>query len=189
MEKKLIYKIKYTKAARFNAYRRLKSMDSLSTISISLLSAYIFITNLIPLFFPKWLDPSTVGFLTSAFSIFILILSVYEAEKNYSLLSYQFHECGKKLSKLEDRLQLLIENENLNNREKKIAEILNEYHDILGTYDINHDPVDSEKAYIYFEKENIKILRRVYINFFYEFKHRWQYYLLILLPLIFLFFL
>ena len=105
---KLQKKIWITKGARFNAHQRLQNRHNWSIASISFLSAYVIAISLLAFIPPISLSAkqnTIVSFSAIVLSLFILVLSLLESSKSYESKGREFHECGRQLSRVLDKLR------------------------------------------------------------------------------------
>jgi hypothetical protein len=99
-----------TKGARFNAYRRMQAKSVWSQRALSFLSAYVIILSLpvaVPAFGLSERATAIAGVGLLGLSILILVVSVLESGRDYSLKADRLHRCGQALVDLENDLDLL----------------------------------------------------------------------------------
>ncbi|WP_149207870.1 SLATT domain-containing protein [Flavobacterium johnsoniae] len=190
-EEELNYKLWSTKGARFNASRRNQILQNLSSKAIGYLSAYLIIIGIInlykiDLFGIKILD-NQVGFISTAFSVLILLFSQLESSENFSLKSEKHHNCSLDIAELYNRTRYVKSyNTNPQDKQQNLQKISNEYDAILKKYE-NHLPID----YLMFqitkpEYYGIGKLRISYIRFRYYINVYILYHILIFGPIIIL---
>ena len=171
----LNYKIWSTKAARFNADKRLKTKAKFSNISLAFLSAYLIIASLISVYNIN--TGNIINYIITALSILVLVVSQFENAQDYKLNARIFHDCGLELSILYNDLRVF---KTLKNKPSEyelytFAKNLSEkYQTVLRNYQ-NHSPIDYDIFQInnvnYFEKvapekvtsQNIKKVKRRYL--------------------------
>ena len=171
----LNYKIWSTKAARFNADKRLKTKAKFSNISLAFLSAYLIIASLISVYNIN--TENIINYIITALSILVLVVSQFENAQDYKLNARIFHDCGLELSILYNDLRVF---KTLKNKPSEyelytFAKNLSEkYQTVLRNYQ-NHSPIDYDIFQInnvnYFEKvapekvtsQNIKKVKRRYL--------------------------
>lgn len=136
-------KLWITKGVRFAASKRYELHDKWSTITISLVSIYIICINLLVFFpnRPSYLSNDNITFSTISLSILVIVISIIVNNMNYKHLSHRFHDCGREITILYDHICLLRNNPE-NVQQDDIKEIINKYHGIIKTYDINHKNLD-----------------------------------------------
>ncbi len=143
-EKELNYKLWVTKGARFSAAKRLEEMDDASTKSLTLLSAYLIIIGLLPVFFPSWNErvPSRLlGIGTVGISILMLVYSMIESSRKYAVKAYRFHECALKIGRLYDALRQAKGIDSERTKDGELQRITKKYERTLECYE-NHQPID-----------------------------------------------
>lgn len=145
----LKHKLWSTRGSRFRASERLKTKSKYSLLSISFLSAYLIIFGLLSvynLFNTKGISENLIPFTITSISIFLLVFSLFENSKNYSVRTIQFHDCALEISSLYNELQIFKSyNKEATSPEKKefSKNIQEKYQNILQKYD-NHLPIDNK---------------------------------------------
>lgn len=191
MEEKFngIYKkIWLTRGARFQAHKRLNSVNDWSTWSINLLSIYVVCLSILALAPPlkfAFLADKIGTLLIICFSVLMLVVNLLESSKDYKLRADVMHRCAIELSHLYNDLYLLKDQLSNPNIADQLAEILNKYQIVIDNYTENHLPIDVEK----FKAENFgefKISKSdaLFINVGYFFQTKGVYLLVILMPII-----
>ncbi len=167
--KKKIWK---TKGSRFNAYRRhllkhnvlvyVTSISSIHLITLSIfqLSSIVELTNQQS----QWLN-----FISIVTAIVILVYGLIEGGKNHGLLAENFHLCGKEISALLDKLDLLLKN----NNEEELDVLSEEYNNVLAKYPNNHSTADyeyflSEHPHEFDEYRNKRLYSKIKIWYSYK---------------------
>lgn len=151
-EEELNYKVWSTKGARFNASHRNQTLNNLSSKAIGYLSAYLIIigiTNLykIDLLGVKLMD-NEVGFISTAFSVLILLFSQLESSENFALKMEKHHNCSLDIAELYNKIRYLKSyTSNPQAKQHQLQKISNEYDSILKKYE-NHLPIDYSKFQI-----------------------------------------
>ncbi|MFI2744258.1 SLATT domain-containing protein [Zhouia sp. PK063] len=178
-----------TKGSRFIAAKRYERHEKWSTITISLVSIYIICINLL-VFVPNRppiLSDINITLSTISLSIIVIVVSVILNNMGYKHLSHRFHDCGREITIVYDKLCLL-KAESEKARREDLEEITNEYNSILRKYDINHTTLDYEV----FQKNNVKDYPHIkYPNLFrfwiyarYQFDTLGRYIIFILIPVV-----
>jgi len=178
-----------TKGARFIAAKRFETHEKWSTITISIVSVYIICLNLSVLVpnRSKLLSTDNITFSTICLSIFVIVISIILSSRNYKVMANKFHDCGREISEIYDKVCIWKNNPDLVIPED-IFELIKEYNLLLQKYDINHSRLDYEMFIRdnIAEYNNIKcpkcfILR---INLKYFLDTIFRYLIFILIPLI-----
>jgi hypothetical protein len=131
-----------TKSVRYAASSRLAKKNSLSLLTVSILSIYVIVASIIPVF---WNDLSHVTtdalyFFSAICSLFIIVLSLVESGKDYKTRSELLLKCARRIGFLVDRINYLT-GTNVLTRES-FEQIQDEYNKILSEFTTNHDPID-----------------------------------------------
>lgn len=178
-------KIWITKGSRFNAHQRLMCKHNWSIAAIGFLSVYVIIFTLlryIPAISFTVEKIDIISFSAIALSLFILVTSLLEASKSYQMKAMEFHNCGRELSALYNRLRQTLDNPGVD-VSKKLVEISVEYEAILNKCQENHDVVDYNTFRIQHRHEfNLGLLARVCFPFMGWIKSYLFYLLLIIVP-------
>jgi hypothetical protein len=142
-------KIWITKGTRFNAHHRIMCKHTYSSATLAFCSTYVLLVSILgylPLNSLNAFKHDVLSFSAIGLSIFILALSLLEASKSYQINAKAFHECGRKLSNLYDRFEILtnIEQPNLSQSEftSQFKEMSREYDAILDQCQENHSSID-----------------------------------------------
>ncbi|PRD56034.1 SLATT domain-containing protein [Sphingobacterium gobiense] len=188
----LAYKVWTTKGARFKADERLRDKARMSSISMSIFSAYLIIASLISVYVGSHasMNFQLINYFVTALSIILLVLSQYESNQDYKLRAIKFHECALEISDLYNQLRIFktlgppaTDEEN----RAFCSDITKRYEAILCKYE-NHLPIDYDMFRVskvdYFTEFKEKA-RRI------KFKNWWMVYgwytlLLIGTPLVFI---
>ena len=144
-----------TKGSRFNKYRRYKIKHKTSLFTISIITLYVFVINLIgycPDVVFSGIKSHLIPFLSMILSILILILSLLEASRNYQIKSERLHNCAIEITNLYGDLKILKDSEKVDHG--VLSDINKKYKYILEKYPENHDPIDYEL----FKASHYKIL-------------------------------
>ncbi|MFD2907937.1 SLATT domain-containing protein [Flavobacterium ardleyense] len=145
-EEELNYKLWSTKGARFSASHRNHTLNKLSSKSIGYLSAYLIIIGIVNLYDINLLGikilNNQVGFISTAFSVLILLFSQLESSENFSLKSERYHNCSLDIAELYTRARF-IKNFTINpiTKQSELLQISIDYDAILKKYE-NHLPID-----------------------------------------------
>jgi SMODS and SLOG-associating 2TM effector domain family 5 len=140
----LDFKIWATKGTKFIAHERLSIVYKLSNTSLSYLTAYLVIINLIPLFeiTKHLLSTDFISFFTTVLSILVLVFGQIESSSEYNLKALQQHECGRLLSKLHLELSHInLSDETAPDKQEHYKQISMRYADILDSFP-NHNIID-----------------------------------------------
>jgi len=135
-----------TRGCRYNADRRLKRKSSLSLSTISFLSFYVLILSIVSSFSIFNLNSKESGFISFisiVISIFILVLSLLEASKEYSIKAERLYTCANEINKLMSELKFaqatIKETDKL---ESEVHRIHIEYQSLIKNVKENHDDID-----------------------------------------------
>ena len=171
---RLIKKIKETKGSRFVAAKRLEDIDSWSSLTINIFSVYIIAVNLLVLVEPRpeFLTGNFITFITVSFSILILVLSNTINAKDYKSKAVEYHNCGTKLSELNDRLSLYTK-ELISPNIYDIKQISKEYNEIINKSNLNHKTIDFD--YYRFKRINDKEYDYIKYKKWFSFKAWFEY--------------
>lgn len=147
---KLLWDMKVTAGARFNAASRLVAKDRFANVSIAIYSAIVVSTSIITLTFDLGTILSrVVGVASLIASIIILVLSMKLFADRHAVDAEQMHRCALEINELR-RFYIAAE---ITNKPSLIA-ASDRYNAILQKYSINH----SENDYLK-----------------YKFSHRWEF--------------
>lgn len=119
-----------TSSARFNAYRHFKTKNTLSIITVSMLSI-LNISMSLDIFTH---DTDSVAIIVS---IFILALSLLEFAKDYSVKAERFHSNAIEISHFNKCLRA-------QNNVDELSSLLDEYHNLKQKCPENHEPIDDD---------------------------------------------
>ncbi len=149
-----------TAGCRFEASRRLDKKDGVSAVTISTLSLYAISFSLAPYFIDVELVKSLsfLPFVSVIISIFIIILTLLEASKKYSVRAEMMHQCGKALNELHYELDYLINTGNIN--ETRFHQIKESYDKVIKNFPENHEQLDFHYYRVthprrFFKKRNV----------------------------------
>ena len=189
----LNYKIWSTKGARFEADKRLSIISKMSSISLSILSAYLIIAGLISVYnIHSSIKLDIINYVVTALSIILLVLSQYENSQNYNLKAKDFHNCGLELGILYNKLRAFkTMNTNQSECEKRnfTMTLSEEYQRILSKYD-NHSSIDYQNFKIshveYFKELTKKDINKIKRKNFWI-RYGWYSLIIILTPVLILF--
>lgn len=144
----LLRRLRTTKAARFEAYRRIRRRKLSSTVSVAFLSLSIICFNIAQLLpgFSQYND--SISAVTIMLSSMVLVLSLLISNLSYGERELKYYQCSTKFSQLEDRLNIFLES--AQRPDFKYSELYTnyfaEYHQIIEECGINHIPKDYHKA-------------------------------------------
>lgn len=198
LEAKLDRDIWITKGSRFNASRRLLRKHHASIFTIAVLSFYNISISLAPEFLGI---KGNVPELSIILSVFILILSLLEANKGYNIQAERLHQNAIDLSHLYFKFV---------NRKKEVSldTFINEYNQLIKNCPENHEPIDNnlfktehphdfglektilimlfsrkKKPFATFKVKSLSFFFHVVLHWWQTY---WLYFLLLILPVIFL---
>lgn len=144
-------KVEKTANSRFEAYRRMRRNRIWSNITLAIFSFYIIVINSLVFIEPFKSHNDVITLVTIFMSTFILIMSLLVGQRQYESRERTYHECGKKLSYLKDRITLdLEEKQELSCQEKDF--FLRQYNEVLNQYNLNHVEFDYRWAYRNFKE-------------------------------------
>lgn len=188
----LSYKVWTTKGARFEADKRLTKTSRMSSISLSIFSAYLIIASLISVYISNYnINFQIINYFVTALSIILLVLSQFESSQDYKLRANNFHKCGLELSKIYNEIRIF-KTLCLDAKNEEIAKFCKRmsyrYQNVLEGYE-NHIPLDYNNFKIshreYFEE--IKKKEVMVIKFWsFWLVYGWYSLLLIVTPVIFI---
>lgn len=139
-------KVEKTAKSRFESYRRMRRNRIWSNITLAIFSFYIIVINSLVFIEPFKSHNDVITLVTIFMSTFILIMSLLVGQRQYESRERTYHECGKKLSYLKDRIALdLEEKQELSYKEKEV--FLEQYNEILNQYNLNHVEFDYKWAH------------------------------------------
>ncbi len=149
-----------TRGCRYNTDRRLKKKNNLSLTAISFLSFYVLIISLIPFLEGDKIAGSQDNILSTLaiiLSLFILILSLLEASKEYSIKAERLYSCANKINELMSQLKIAQATiKDTTELEKEIERISRSYHSLISSYEENHEDLDLNQFKIENRKKKIK---------------------------------
>ena len=146
----LKHKLWSTRGSRLRASERLKTMEKYSILSISFLSAYLIIFGLLSvynLFNENRVSEDLIPFSITSVSIFLLVFSLFENSKNYSVRSLQFHNCSLEISRLYNELQTFKSYErsaSVEDLKEFTTQLQDRYQTVLENYE-NHSQIDNKR--------------------------------------------
>lgn len=188
-EEELNYKLWSTKGARFAASHRNYTLNKLSSKSIGYLSTYLIIIGIVNLYGIKLLGititNNQIGFISTSFSVLILLFSQLEGSQNFSLKSEKYHNCSLDIAELYNKARFIKSfTTNPQTKQYELQKISNEYDIILKKYE-NHLPIDYMQFQLtkppYFK---LNWVARNLIRLKYYIKVYFVYHLLIIGPII-----
>jgi hypothetical protein len=172
-EEELNYKLWSTKGARFSASHRNHTLNKLSSKSIGYLSAYLIIIGIVNLYSINLLGikilDNQVGFISTAFSVLILLFSQLESSENFALKSERYHNCSLDIAELYNRARFTKNfTTDLPTKQSELLQLSAEYDIILKKYD-NHLPIDYLKFQLtkpeYFEL-NFLTIKWIWLKYY-----------------------
>lgn len=130
-----------TKGCRFNAAKRLETLEKRRTITIAGASIFVIVLSLIPAMVPvPQLLSNLLTLITVGFSIIILVASILQSANSDSVKADQLHRCSLDINAIRQELRTA---ENLDGEILKLFS--KRYQDVLQRYSVNHDDIDYEK--------------------------------------------
>jgi hypothetical protein len=174
-----------TKHSRFNAAYRLKRKSSLSIYSISILSVYVLSITLLEKYGFQVNYNNLYGLISIMLSVFILVLSLSEASKNYGVSSERLFVCGNEIRNLLDNLKMYC-----NKRDDDLSgiyEISHKYSSVLSACGENHEKIDSDlhRAEYYKNFNDMNLFWAIVYRLKFHISIYWFYASLIVLPPVF----
>jgi len=145
----LKHKIWSTRGSRLRASERLKTQEKYSTLSLSILSAYLIIFGLLSvynLFNDNKISERLMPFTITSISIFLLVFSLFENSKNYSIRSLEYHNCALKISRLYNELQTFKsynKTATIDEIKEFTIQLQDKYQTVLENYE-NHLQIDNK---------------------------------------------
>ncbi len=179
-------KLKTTTIARYKASHFYELRAQYSLYSIGLLSSYLIIINLLPLFIPTFLSEKFIAFFTISVSILMLVFSHFELSKDYKVVASRLHNCAKELRKLVDDLEkvLYLHKPSGEQKIKDLENISNEYNHILSKFQENHNEISFRLASLSLEPDKFKAYQKFFIHLKCFVMTRLLYIVLMILPFI-----
>lgn len=144
----LKHKLWSTRGSRLRASERLKTKEKYSILSISFLSAYLIIFGLLSvynLFNENRISEDLIPFSITSVSIFLLVFSLFENSKNYSIRALEFHNCSLKISRLYNELQTFKsynKSATIDELREFTTRLQDRYQTVLENYE-NHSQIDN----------------------------------------------
>jgi|GEM_PF-513859 len=183
-----------TKGARFRAADRLGLHEYWSTITVSLITVYIISINLLVII-PEvertpLLSDTNITYFTICASILMLAVSLIISSQNYRLRIDKYHECGRRIEEIYDRI-CLWKNSAINPTKYELEKVSVDYLNIIDKYE-NHKPID----YRFFKSDNLgeyrikcKIWYKIRVKANYYFRTVIVYIIALIIPFLILLFL
>lgn len=142
----LSLKVWTTKGARFQADQRLRAKARMSSISMSILSAYLIIAGLISVYVGSHasINFQLINYFVTALSIVLLVLSQYENSQDYKLRAEKLHKCGLDISEIYNEIRIfktLVPTPSNEITKIFCENVAPRYQAILSKYE-NHMPID-----------------------------------------------
>lgn len=162
MDFNLIEKVRSTRDARFNAYRRMKKNHIWSTIAVTVASTMIIVISLVSLEDGATSNTYTT-IITVGMSIVVLVMSLFISLMKYEWKANNYHACGLDLSELLIKMEcdeyFCRENYEKHRWKEKYEKHIDEYSLILRRYNLNHNPSDADFGMI----KQVKGFRKIWI--------------------------
>jgi len=171
-----------TKHSRYNAAYRLKRKNTLSIYSIAVLSVYALAITLLEKYEFHVTNSNLYGFISIMLSVFILVISLSEAGKNYGVVSERLFVCGNEIRDLLDNLKAYC---NKNHQDHNgIHDISLKYSNALKACGENHEKIDSDllKAEYYKRFDDMNPFWSMVYKIKFYISIYWFYSCLIILP-------
>lgn len=171
-----------TKHSRYNAAYRLKRKNYLSIYSIAFLSVYALSITLLEKYGFQVANSNLYGLISIMLSVFILVISLTEAGKNYGVASERLFVCGNEIRDLLDNLKKY--NNKSNEDYDGIHDISQKYSNVLKSCSENHEIIDFElhKADYYMKFDGMNVFLSIVYKVKYHLNIYWFYSCLIILP-------
>jgi hypothetical protein len=137
------------------------------------LSAYLIIIGIVNLYSINLLGikilDNQVGFISTAFSVLILLFSQLESSENFALKSERYHNCSLDIAELYNRARFTKNfTTDLPTKQSELLQLSAEYDIILKKYD-NHLPIDYLKFQLtkpeYFEL-NFLTIKWIWLKYY-----------------------
>jgi SMODS and SLOG-associating 2TM effector domain family 5 len=181
--KNYLNSIRMTSGCRFEASRRLKQKDIASSFTIAWLSLYpiiLSVADLIPEL--KALEYSKyAAFIATVTSIMVLVLSLLEYSRQYSVRANQMLQCGQELNEIYYELDYLIVSGSID--EDSFRMIKSRYDKVIDKYPENH----TQKDFHYYRATHVKKLKSTWDGRLYIVWHnsvhvvtQWGFYMVLL---------
>ena len=131
-----------TKGARFNAARRLRACYRLSLLSVSVTAACVLFLSIAQALLPASVDARPLVLAAIAISLAALVFSLLEVSQRYEARAAALHSSACEIDRLLGRLKLA-QSGGLELESKVLLEISDAYHQAIGRYADNHEPIDN----------------------------------------------
>ncbi|MGI9481538.1 MAG: SLATT domain-containing protein [Hyphomicrobiales bacterium] len=138
-----LYALNFTKGSRFEAARRYKKRAHYTNLSIMVLSLYVMIFTLIPVFVPFKLDTGSSAFLfisTVTMSAAIIGFSLFESGKRHDLRAELLLKSARQISDLHWETRVYAAEGKIS--AEKVWEYIKNYSKILADFEDNHAHMD-----------------------------------------------
>lgn len=171
-----------TKHSRYNASDRLRKKHSFSIYTIALLSIYVLVLTLFEKYEFEVNNSGLYEFSSVLLALFILVLSLTEASKNYMVSSERLFVCGNDIRDLLDELK------KFSSRTKTdaagIEDLSAKYSRVLKACGENHETIDYDllRAQRPNHFDNLNCFVGFYLKIKYKFNLYGLYFILIVLP-------
>ena len=137
-----------TAGSRFNAARRMHSIDRSFNYMLSAVSVAVIALTVLPFVYDLELsDQRLVGLFTIAASIAILVLTNIKYGNRDLVIAEQLHRCALEINEVGRRLDAEAE------KEGKFRSYSDEYSAILQKYSVNHEKIDFVEHKVYRRSE------------------------------------
>lgn len=172
----------HTKHSRFNACERLRKKNALSIYTISILSVYVIAITLLSKYGFLVKNSATYDFISILLALFILVLSLTEASKNYLVSAERLFNNGNDIKGMLGRLKKYSRKTDADF--EGLDQLSKEYSAILKSCPENHDNIDFElfKARKYQDFKDMNLFLSIWYKSKYYIDIFWFYSLLIILP-------
>jgi len=131
---------------RFQADQRLRAKARMSSISMSIFSAYLIIAGLISVYVGSHenINFQIINYFITALSIILLVLSQHENAQDYKLRAEKSHQCRLDISEIYNEIRIfktLVPSPSDETTKLFCENVASRYQGILSKYE-NHMPID-----------------------------------------------
>jgi hypothetical protein len=131
-----------TQGARFNAARRLRYRERLSTVSIALFSM---VGIVLPLIFIGSPRSNRFAAVSVCLSLFVLVISLLDGANRYQIKAERLHQNAVALGELQGRLRSLLSDcPDGGPSPDEVAKVRKEYESKVRECPENHEPIDDK---------------------------------------------
>ncbi|WP_321531815.1 SLATT domain-containing protein [uncultured Desulfuromonas sp.] len=171
-----------TKHSRYNASDRLRRKHSISIYTISILSIYALVLTLLEKYGFQVSNCNIYEFSSVLLALFILVLSLTEASKNYMVSSERLFVCGNNIRDLLDELKKF--NNGSETDVAGIEALSSRYSHVLKACGENHETIDYDLLRAQRPKDfnDLNWFAGLYFKMKYMFNIYGLYFVLIVIP-------